>query len=209
MPFDKQKIINAINKAFIEVDGTLYEDETTQEIANEIENKVKSSDSIISVEDIQNSIEDALMESERKDVARAYVRYRYKREVARNSNDEFMKALSEKINGTAIENSNANMDEMSFSGRVGAASDLQMKKYALEYCVSDMARKNHENNEIYIHDLSAYPTGMHNCLSIPFDDLLANGFKTRQTDVRPAGSVSTAFQLVAVIFQLQSLQQFG
>lgn len=50
---------------------------------------------------------------------------------------------------------------------------------------------------------------MHNCLSIPFDDLLADGFNTRQTDVRPANSVNTAFQLVAVIFQLQSLQQFG
>ena len=50
---------------------------------------------------------------------------------------------------------------------------------------------------------------MHNCLSIPFDDLLAKGFNTRQTDVRPANSVNTAFQLVAVIFQLQSLQQFG
>lgn len=50
---------------------------------------------------------------------------------------------------------------------------------------------------------------MHNCLSIPFDDLLAKGFNTRQTDVRPAQSVNTAFQLVAVIFQLQSLMQFG
>lgn len=50
---------------------------------------------------------------------------------------------------------------------------------------------------------------MHNCLSTPFDDLLANGFNTRQTDIRPASSVNTAFQLVAVIFQLQSLQQFG
>ena len=64
-------------------------------------------------------------------------------------------------------------------------------------------------NEIYIHDLNSYAVGMHNCLSIPFDKLLANGFNTRQTDVRPAQSVSTAFQLVAVIFQLQSLQQFG
>ena len=50
---------------------------------------------------------------------------------------------------------------------------------------------------------------MHNCLTIPFDELLANGFKTRQTDVRPANSINTACQLVAVIFQLQSLQQFG
>lgn len=58
-------------------------------------------------------------------------------------------------------------------------------------------------------DLNAYATGQHNCLSIPFDDLLAKGFNTRQTDVRPAGSINTAFQLVAVIFQIQSLQQFG
>ena len=63
--------------------------------------------------------------------------------------------------------------------------------------------------EIYIHDLDHYAVGDHNCLSIPFDDLLANGFNTRQTDVRPANSVNTAMQLVAVIFQLQSLQQFG
>ena len=46
-------------------------------------------------------------------------------------------------------------------------------------------------------------------MSIPFDDLLAKGFKARQTDVRPASSVATAFQLLAVIFQLQSLNQFG
>lgn len=72
-----------------------------------------------------------------------------------------------------------------------------------------MAKNNHLNNEIYIHDLDHYAVGDHNCLTLPFDDLLANGFNTRQTDVRPAQSVSTAFQLVAVLFQLQSLNQFG
>ena len=75
--------------------------------------------------------------------------------------------------------------------------------------MSEMSKNNHLNNEIYVHDLNSYAVGMHNCLSIPFDKLLANGFNTRQTDVRAAQSVSTAFQLVAVIFQLQSLQQFG
>lgn len=49
----------------------------------------------------------------------------------------------------------------------------------------------------------------HNCLTIPFDDLLAKGFDTRQVDIRPANSINTAFQLIAVIFQIQSLQQFG
>ena len=71
------------------------------------------------------------------------------------------------------------------------------------------SKENHINNRIYIHDLNHYPVGDHNCLSIPFDDLLAKGFNTRQTDIRPANSINTAFQLVAVIFQLQSLQQFG
>lgn len=58
-------------------------------------------------------------------------------------------------------------------------------------------------------DLDSYSTGMHNCLSVPFDSLLGNGFETRQTDVRSASSVNTAMQLVAVLFQIQSLQQFG
>ena len=209
VPFDKQRIINAINKAFIEVDGVLYEDETSQDIADEIAYKVNTMDGEVTVEQIQDWVEDYLMQSERRDVAKAYVRYRYKREVVRKGGDDFLKAFSDKINARDIENQNANIDELSFGGRVGAGSDLQMKRYALDYCISDMARRNHTNNEIYIHDLSAYPVGMHNCLSVPFDDLLAKGFNTRQTDVRPAGSVNTAFQLVAVIFQLQSLQQFG
>lgn len=209
VPFDKERIINAINKAFIEVDGALYEDDTANDIADEIKYAVKTSNDVVSVEKIQDMVEDYLMKSERRDVAKEYIRYRYKREIARKGQDDFIKAFSAKIQGSDIENQNANVDEMSFGGRVGAASDLQMKKYALDYLVSNKSRVNHENNRIYIHDLNAYAVGMHNCLSIPFDDLLAKGFNTRQTDVRPAGSVNTAFQLVAVIFQLQSLQQFG
>ena len=206
VPFDRNKIIAAINKAFIEVDGQLYEDETASDIADEICEKGYDN---MPVEEIQDIIEDLLMQSNRRDVAREYVRYRYKREVVRNNQDDFIKAFAAKLNAEDVENQNANIDELSFGGRIGASSDLSMKRYALDYCLSDMARKNHENNEIYIHDLSAYAAGMHNCLSIPFDDLLAKGFNTRQTDVRPAGSVNTACQLVAVIFQLQSLQQFG
>lgn len=89
---------------------------------------------------------------------------------------------------------------------MGEANDVVTRRYALEYIISPNARANHENNEIYIHDLNAYAVGSHNCLSVPFDHLLKEGFNTRQTDVRPAQSINTAFQLVAVIFQLQSLQ---
>ena len=212
VPFDKQKIIEAINKAFIEVDGELYEDETAEEIADmlrEHAEAMKIAKQIMSVEDVQNGVEQLLMASERKDVARAYIRYRYKKEVAREHKDDFIAAIGEKLNASNVQNQNANLDEKSFGGRIGEASSYMTKDYALNYIVSDMARKNHLENMIYIHDLDSYAVGSHNCLTIPFDKLLAEGFNTRQCDIRPANSVNTAFQLVAVIFQLQSLCQFG
>ena len=69
VPFDKQRIVNAINKAFIEVDGTLYEEDTANDIADEIKYSVKTAEDTVSVEDIQDMVEDFLMRSERKDVA--------------------------------------------------------------------------------------------------------------------------------------------
>ena len=206
VPFDKDKIIHAINAAFLDVDGQLYEEDTAKDIAEDIANNLHKD---IGVEEIQNLVEEYLMRSERKDVARAYIRYRYKKEIARDVKSDFFDAIGEKLEARNVQNQNANVDEHSFGGRIGEASAVMTKEYALENIISPMARANHENNEIYIHDLDSYAVGSHNCLSIPFDDLLANGFNTRQTDVRPAGSVNTAFQLVAVIFQLQSLQQFG
>jgi ribonucleoside-triphosphate reductase len=207
--FDANKIVTAINKAFIEVDGVLYESDTASDIAYEIGKRVDSSQVAVTVEQIQDWVEEYLMRSERPDVARAYIRYRYKKEVARNFEHDFIDTIIEKLEASDVQNQNANVDEHSFGGRTGEASSVMTKRLALEHLVSPMARHNHENNEIYIHDLDNYYVGSHNCLSIPFDDLLAKGFNTRQTDVRPAGSVNTACQLVAVIFQLQSLQQFG
>lgn len=113
------------------------------------------------------------------------------------------------LNSQNDDRQNANVDGKSFGGRVGAVNSEVMKQIALDEYMSEMSRTNHLSNRIYIHDLDSYAAGMHNCLSIPFDKLLANGFNTRQTDVRPAQSVNTAGQLIAVIFQLQSLQQFG
>ena len=207
--FDRARIENAINSAFIEVDGKLYETDTAKDIAEDIEKIISKSPIQVTVETIQDWIEDYLMRSERRDVARAYIRYRYKKEVARNHKDDFMNAIGEKLAAKNVQNQNANVDEHSFGGREGEAASLMTKQYALDYIVSKMAKDNHLGNMIYLHDLDKYTVGSHNCLSIPFDDLLAKGFDTRQTDVRPAGSVNTAFQLVAVIFQLQSLQQFG
>ena len=205
--FDSDKIVKAISKAFIEV----YPDGLTDEMqtcAHRIANEVSAHDGL-TVEEIQDTVVRKLMASKWKDVAKAYVEYRYLHRMARSQYAQLMDAIAEKLEARDVKNQNANVDEHSFGGRVGEASSVVNRKYALEYLVSPMAKANHINNEVYIHDLDSYAVGMHNCLSIPFDDLLANGFNTRQTDVRPAQSINTAFQLVAVIFQLQSLQQFG
>ena len=206
--FDKEKIVNAVLKAFNEVDGevTDYAKNKANEIASSIENNY---DEDLTVEKIQDIVEEKLMASNRKDVAKAYIIYRNNRTRIRQQNSKLMKEISDKLMAKNVENQNANMDEKSFGGRMGAVNDTVMRQYALDYCMSEMSRENHLNNEIYIHDLNQYAVGTHNCLSIPFDKLLAEGFTTRQTDIRPARSVNTAFQLVAVIFQLQSLQQFG
>ncbi len=198
--FDANKVIAAINKAFVEVDGILYENDTATDIALEIGKRILDSPIDITVETIQNWVEEYLMRSERPDVARAYIRYRYKKEVARNYQKDFIDAIRDKLEAKDVANQNANVDEHSFGGRIGEASGVVNKKLALDYIVSSMARNHHLNNEIYIHDLDHYYVGDHNCLSIPFDDLLATGFNTRQTDVRPAASVNTACQLVAVLF---------
>lgn len=219
--FDQSKIKNAIIKANAEVDDVykIWEgdiDSMVNDIMNELTtglyggaNHEINKDWVIDIEDIQDAVELCLQREGYYNLAKHYIKYRYQRQLVRESKKYLMDEVAEKLEAINVQNQNANIDERSFGGRIGEASRAVTKDYALEHCMSEMAKKNHLNNEIYIHDLDSYAVGMHNCLSIPFDKLLANGFNTRQTDVRPANSVNTAFQLVAVIFQLQSLQQFG
>lgn len=209
--FNPLKIENAVIKAFIAVDGetTEYAVDKAKNIASYIENYCLQNNTSLTVEEIQDLVEHGLMSTKRKDVAKAYITYRNERDKERTKNSELRKRIREKLSASNTQQQNANVDEHSFGGRIGEASSEQMRDIALNELLSPMARKNHLENMIYIHDLDHYAVGDHNCLSVPFDHLLANGFNTRQTDVRGANSVNTAFQLVAVIFQLQSLQQFG
>nr|DAG17477.1 MAG TPA: anaerobic ribonucleoside triphosphate reductase [Bacteriophage sp.] len=216
--FDKQKIINAIKKANDDTikECKIYEPDI-EEIANDVCNALTieaqympiGSNLVINIETIQDEVELALQVEGFYTVAKNYIKYRYNRELVRKSKQYLIDEVAEKLEARNIQNQNANVDEKSFGGRMGEANRAVTKDYALNNCMSEMSKNNHLNNEIYIHDLDSYAVGMHNCLTIPLDKLLQNGFNTRQTDVRPANSVNTAFQLLAVIFQLQSLNQFG
>ena len=211
VPYDSTKIVSAVSRAILEIDGNLDRVYLAENVAKSVDSYMEAyTVECITVEEIQDLVENALIyPGDFPEIARAYIRYRYRRELARDKYKELMEAVGEKLSAANVQNQNANVDEHSFGGRMGETNGVIARKYALDYIVSPMAKNNHLNNQVYIHDLDAYAVGMHNCLTVPFDDLLANGFNTRQTDVRPAQSVNTAFQLVAVIFQLQSLQQFG
>lgn len=209
--FDRNKIINALNKANKEM--TSDEDKITDRQINNIVTKIEKlnveNNTSPTVEGVQDNIEQILVSMGKYKLAKHYITYRYERQLARDKYNQMMSVVKTKLEASAIQNQNANVDESSFGGRVGEASNHLMKQYALDFCVPKWMRENHVNNRIYIHDLDAYADGRHNCLSIPFDKLLSKGFTVKQTDVRPANSINTAMQLVAVIFQLQSLQQFG
>lgn len=212
--FNFSKIENVIGKVFS--NKAVNEDvpeKLIEQLKERFDNIVAKQDAkdpnyAMPIENIQDIIRDFLM-SKHKKAAETFVEVRKQRAIVREQKSWMSKEIARKIKGNDVENQNANLDEASFGGRIGEAARVVTKDYALKNCMSKTTRKNHEDNISYVHDLDSYAVGMHNCDSIPFDKLLKDGFNTRQTDVRGANSINTATQLVAVIFQLQSLQQFG
>ena len=204
-PLTKKKIYDSIVKAndCIEEDARLTKKQI-QRISDSVFDACQEMEEPIPIDAIEDMIEKKLMGAEAYEVAKKYITYRYEKERVRNN-----KSLTEKLTASNVVNQNANIDEFSFGGRIGESASYVMKEYALNNLISAKAKQNHMNNEVYIHDLDHYAVGDHNCLSIPFDKLLKDGFTTRQCDIRGAQSINTAMQLVAVIFQLQSLNQFG
>lgn len=147
--FDKSKIVDAIAKAFKSCEYETIPYHSIMKIASEIEGVKRAK---LTVEEIQDIVEKKLMSSTYKDVAKAYITHRNLRTMARNQYKEMMDAIGEKLAAKDIQNQNANVDEKSFGGRIGEASRVVTKQYALDYCMSEMAKNNHLNNEIYIHN---------------------------------------------------------
>ena len=130
--FNSDKIINAIQSAFEKVDGEITKQATDK--AKEIAKYVEIMNKTMTVEEIQDIVENKLMASSRKDVAKEYILYRQERTNKRERNSQFFKDARKKATATDVQNQNANVDEHSFGGRYGEAADLLMKQYALDYC---------------------------------------------------------------------------
>ena len=182
-PFYISCISNALQAAGWEVLGDRTVDEGFNTFAFntscDIYNWAKDSGrDKVSVEEIQDKVEEALLNSKYKTVAQAYIRYRQKRTDVREQNSQIFKTVKEKLDASNVVNQNANVDEYSFGGRMGEARDAVLRDYALKHCMSELSRNNHLNNEIYVHDLNSYPAGMHNCYDANTRFITHDGVRT-------------------------------
>ena len=206
--FNIHKIENAISKAYWDKDWSI--DKPYPPYAGTIADKIASTGKDYTVEQIQDLVERELMSYD-PDTAKAYILYRNQRTRAREQKSRIVESVKRRLEATSIQNSNANVDERSFSGREKESSADIHKIIALEdgVTLSEEVANAHKNMIVYQHDLEKAPIGEHNCLNIDFQKLLREGFGTRNGDIRPPASFSTACQQVAVIFQCQSQVQFG
>ena len=207
--FDFQKIKNAIEKAFVAtgrpgVPCIFFEnlEHWFKLIADGCETTT--------VEKIQDIVEKHLMFEKYFDVAKAYILYRFEHSKIREGYNELLTKIYDRLHATNVENANANVDEHTFSGREKeASSDLQKYLAFNAGGVSKLMADCHKDMLIYQHDAEKTLLGQHNCLFLDFNEVFTHGFITRNGDVRPPTSYSTACQLVAVAFQCQSQVQFG
>lgn len=210
--FDKQKIINAINKAFISTDGILYEEDTSQTIADEIEEKVRfAPNGSIAVEDIQDWIEDALMLSERRDVAKAYIRYRYKREMVRQSNTTD-RSIKELLDGTNEywnnENSNKNAKRVTVQRdyMAGIVSTDISKRFLLDKDIVEA----HEQGIIHFHDMDYFAqNALTNCELINLEDMLQNGTVVNGVLIEKPHRLLTATTIATQIIAAVTSSTYG
>ena len=211
--FDRDKIINAINKAFIEVDSKLYETDTAYDIAVEIEQTARQlakEDRLLSVEAIQDLVEDYLMRSERKDVAKAYIRYRYKKEILRQTSktyDGILELVEMQNDELKEENSNKNAIVAS-TQRDYMAGEVSKDLSHRMLLPSEVVRA-HDAGEIHFHDMDYYAQHIHNCCLVNLEDMLQNGTVINKTKIEKPHSFATACNIATQIMAVVASGQYG
>lgn len=199
MPFDHTLITKAVLAAMKEV-GTIDED-YAMKIANKIASKCKSE---ISVEEIQNLVEESLMASKYKDVARAYICYRNERYKARHreSDQIILSIIAAEKNDITRENANMNADTP--AGMVMKIASERSKELVDDYLLSEEAKKAVADNILHIHDKDYLPTRSLTCIQHPVDKILSGGFQAGHGESRPAKRIETASILSCI--SMESVQ---
>lgn len=208
--FNRDKVLNAVKKAFIEVDGDL--DEKSEAIANKIADEVSGvKKNRMSVEDIQNMVVNKLMATSRKDVATRYVEYRYKRKMIREANttdETIMELLGGKSDYWNNENSNKNAELVTTQRdyMAGIVSEDISKRFLLPNDIVDA----HNAGIIHFHDIDYFgQNALHNCDLINLDDMLQNGTVISGVMIEKPHSFSTACNIATQIIAQVASSQYG
>ena len=211
VPFDVTKIINAIKKANHEVEP-IYQLSEVQinAVADNITDKVHSYTHAVSVEDIQDMVETGIMAMRGYEVAQKYVRYRYKREIARKSNstDEGILSLIEQSN-ELVKQENSNKNPVINSTQRDYMAGAVSKDLTARILLPEDIVKAHEEGIIHFHDADYYAQKEHNCDLINLEDMLQNGTVISETMIEKPHSFFTACNVTTQIVAQVASNQYG
>ncbi|MBQ4389637.1 MAG: anaerobic ribonucleoside triphosphate reductase [Bacteroidales bacterium] len=203
--FNNQKIVAAILKAMDVTDAG--EDIV---LAAQIAQRISELDrDEMTVEEIQEVVENHLMNSPRQEVAKEYIRYRNKRNIARKakSNEIFETIIQAQVNDITRENANMNADTP--AGMMMKFASEATKSYVDECLLSDPVRDAVAGNYIHIHDKDYYPTKSLTCIQHPLDKILEHGLKAGHGESRPAKRIETASVLACISMETVQNEMHG
>lgn len=205
--FDGTRIKNAISKAMLQTDLGLDE-QLVETINNNIIKKIHTN---ISVEEIQDLVEDELMESNRKDVAKEYIRYRHLRSDYRNKEEGLDKKVNELRDlNEDVANENANKDSKVFNTQRDLLAGITAKDYALRNLLPKDIAEAHLKGEIHFHDLDYSPFfKMFNCMLIDFKGMLEKGTCIGNADIESPNTIEVATALISQITANVSSNIYG
>ena len=209
--FDLSKIVNAIKAANEEVDNIFRMNEyQIQAIANDIAQQVQSSTHAVNVEDIQDMVETGIMSMRGYEVAQKYVRYRYKRELARKSNttDNGILALIEHLN-EEVKQENSNKNPIINSTQRDYMAGEVSKDLTRRVLLPEDIVRAHEQGIIHFHDSDYFAQKEHNCDLINLEDMLQNGTVISDTMIEKPHSFFTACNVTTQIVAQVASNQYG
>jgi ribonucleoside-triphosphate reductase len=203
--FNEQKIGAAIRKAMLTTE-TGEDSELIVKITDRVSIRGKSQ---MTVEEIQDMVEDELMKSSRPDVAKIYIKYRSARTIARKAKtrDIFLEIINIKNNDVTRENANMNADTP--AGMMMKFSSETTKPFVDDYLLSEEVKDAVKNNYLHIHDKDYYPTKSLTCVQHPLDRILKYGFQAGHGESRPAKRIETASILGCISMETVQNEMHG
>ncbi|GAD01684.1 anaerobic ribonucleoside-triphosphate reductase [Agarivorans albus] len=209
VPYDAKRIVDAVLKAAeaLGVKDNLVALQIAQQVTEQFLNLPE-----VDINDIQSSVENYLMESDNKTLARAYIEYRHDRDVAREKRSVLnaeIRGLVEQSNA-ALLNENANKDSKVIPTQRDLLAGIVAKHYAKTHLLPRDVVKAHETGEIHFHDLDYAPFfPMFNCMLIDLEGMLTGGFKMGNAEIETPKSISTATAVTAQIIAQVASHIYG